>query len=568
MDSGRRVLIIGGVAAGPKTASKVARLDPHAQVTVLDRGSAISFAGCGLPYYVSGTVKELSELMSTAAGVVRDAGFFAKVKNVRVETRTEAVEIDRAGKRVLARRLADGTETWLAYDSLVLATGARPVVPPIPGANRPGVFTMHSLEDAEQVRAAVDAGGVVEAVVVGGGLIGVEMAEALAERGCRVTVVEMQPQILTLLDWEMAKALESHMATCGVKVLTNTAVREIEGEDRVTGVVTSAGRLSADLVILAVGVRPNIGLAKEAGLEIGSTGAIRVDGGMRTSDPDIYAVGDCAETRHLVTGRPCYAPLGSTANKQGRVAAINICGGHDEFPGVLGSAVCRVLGYRAARTGLTEAEARAAGYDIITVLSPGPDRAHFMPKAATLMLKLVVDKVSRKLLGAQAVGPSDGSKRIDVAATAIAAGMSVDDIAKLDLCYAPPFAPAMDNLITAADIARNKLDGTMRGVTPMDVHAMQERGERFVFLDVRGPVEWAEVRLPDSINIPLGALRGRLGELDPKTPIIAFCKVSLRGYEAALILEAAGFENVRVMDGGVVMWPYEKETASATVGMR
>ncbi len=556
--SKRKVVVIGGVAAGPKVASKVMRLDPDAEVTVIDKGEFLSYAGCGLPYYVSGVVKEQKDLMATPVGVVRDAAFFQKVKNVRVLTRTEATEIDRGGKRVSVRNLENGEDTWLDYDKLMLATGARPVIPPVPGADLENVFTLHGINDAEGIKTVLAQGKARDVVVVGGGLIGVEVTEALVEKGFKVTVVEMLPQILTMLDWGVAKLVQQHMESHGVKVLTETTVTKIEGDTHVTGVVTDKGPIAADMVIMAVGVRPNVDLARAADLEIGTTGAIKIDEGMRTSDPDIYAAGDCVENINLVTGKPCYVPLGSTANKQGRVAAVNICDGKDSFPGVLGSAVCKVFDFCAARTGLGESAAREAGYDVETVLSPAPDKAHFMPAAKPLMLKLVVDRKTRKLLGAQATGPGEGAKRMDVAAMAVAAGLTVDQLAKADLVYAPPFAPAMDNIITAADIARNKLDGHMVGVSPEQVHDMQEKGEDFTFLDVRSPAEWEQVQLPGAINIPLGALRGRAAELDKGKAIIAFCKISLRGYEAALILKAAGFQNVRVLDGGILMWPYEK----------
>ena len=553
-----KVVIIGGVAAGPKTASKIIRLMPDAQVTVVEKGEFLSYAGCGLPYYVSGAVKEQKELMSTPVGVVRDPVFFQKVKNFRALNHTEATEIDRSKKRVQTRNLVSGEREWVAYDKLMLATGASPVIPPVPGINLQGVFTLHGVHDAEGIRATLAEGKARDVVVVGGGLIGIEITEALVERGCRVTTVEMFPQILRILDWEMAQLVEQHMESKGVRVLTNTKVQAIQGEDRVKEIITDKATFPADMVILAVGARPNTELAKAAELEVGSFGAIQVDEQMRTSDPDIYAAGDCVESVHLVTRRPCYVPLGSTANKQGRVAAVNICGGSDRFPGVLGSTVCKVFDFCVARTGLTETEACEAGYDVTTVLSPAPDKAHFMPTAKPLMLKLVVDRKTRRLLGAQGVGPGAGDKRIDVAAMAITAGMTVDQLANADLSYAPPYAPAMDNLITAANIARNKLDGHMEGVSPMEVHRMMEEGQDFVFLDVRSPAEYEEVRLETSVNIPLGALRGRVGELPSDREIITFCKISLRGYEAALILKAHGFDRIRVMDGGIAMWPYEK----------
>jgi NADPH-dependent 2,4-dienoyl-CoA reductase/sulfur reductase-like enzyme/rhodanese-related sulfurtransferase len=553
-----KVIIIGGVAAGPKAAAKIMRLNPEAEVTLLEKGKFISYAGCGLPYYVSGVVKEQKDLMSTPIGVLRDPAFFQKVKNIKVLTETEALEIDRAGKRVRARRNGAAEDLWLEYDKLVVATGARPVIPPVPKATLENVTPLHNVTDAEGIRALLAGAKGREVVMVGGGLIGVETVEALVQCGCRVTVVEMLPQILRMLDWEMARLVERHMESHGAKVMTNTQVTAFEGEGRVNGVLTSQGRLPADLVVLGIGVRPNVELARRAALQIGPTGAIQVDAGMRTSDPDIYAAGDCAESTDLVTGKPCYVPMGSTANKQGRVAAINICGGRDEFPGVLGSTVCRVFDFCVARTGLTEAAARQHGYEVTTVLVPESDRPHYMPTAKLLIIKLVVDTGTRKLLGAQAVGPGAGDKRMDVAAMAITAGMTVDQLSKVDLCYAPPYSPALDNIITAANVARNKLDGQFVGITPMEVKARLDAKEDFVLLDVRSPAEHQQENLAGSNLIPLGALRSRLGELPKEKEIVAFCKVSLRGYEAAKILQGAGFKRVRVMDGGMTVWPYEK----------
>ena len=554
----KRVVIVGGVAAGPKAASRIIRLMPDAQVTLVEKGEFLSYAGCGLPYYLAGVVKDQKELMATPVGVVRDPVFFQKVKNVRVLKRTEALAIDRANKRVRIKDLDSGAESELQYDNLVLATGACPVIPPIPGVELQNIFSLHGVTDTEGIRSALAKGGGQDVVIVGGGLIGVEVTEALTARGCRVTIVEMLPQILNMLDWEMARLVQQHMESKGVKVLTGTKVKAFQGNGKVEAVATDGPTLPAELVILAVGVRPNVKLAKDAGLEIGPTGAIKVDQHMRTSDPDIYAAGDCVECTHLLTGQSCYVPLGSTANKQGRVAAAGICGYQERFPGVLGSTVCKVFDHCVARTGLTEREAREAGYEVVTVLAPAPDRAHYMPQARPLLLKLVVDAKTRRLLGAQSAGPGAGDKRIDVAAMAITAGMTVDDIANADLSYAPPYSSAMDNLITAANVARNKLDGLMTGVTPMEVHRMLEEKKDFVFLDVRSPAEYEQVRLPNSTLIPLGTLRQRLGELPRDKEIVTFCKISLRGYEAARILTAAGFQQVKVMDGGVLMWPYEK----------
>ena len=567
MDKKLRVVIVGGVAAGPKIASKVIRLCQEAEVTIVEKGKLLSYAGCGLPYYVSGVVKEQKELMCTPVGTVRDSVFFQNVKNVQVFNEAEAVRIDRERKRVQLCDLVQGNKSWLDYDKLVLATGARPVIPPIPGTDLANVFTLQGVHDAEGIRAVLAEGKARDVVIVGGGLIGVEITEALAQRGCRVTIVEMMSQTLRILDPDMVCLVEQHMESHGVKVLTNTKVEAIEGEGSVSAIQTSHGRLSADMVVLAIGVRPNVTLAQDAGLNIGVTGGIKVDHGMQTSDADIYAAGDCVQCKDLLTGEPCYVPLGSTANKQGRVAAVNICGGNDSFPGVLGSTVCKVFDFCVARTGLNEAVAREQGYDVVTSLAPAPDKAHFMPQAKLLILKLIADRKTRKLLGAQAIGPGAGDKRIDIAAMALTAGLTVDQLANADLCYAPPFAPAMDNIIAAANVVRNKIDGYMQGLSAANVYKMQQDKEDFVFLDVRSPKEYEQIHLPGATLIPLGALRGRLDEIPKNKQVVTFCKISLRGYEAALILKAAGFDNVYVMDGGVAVWPFEKIVKGKSVGV-
>jgi NADPH-dependent 2,4-dienoyl-CoA reductase/sulfur reductase-like enzyme/rhodanese-related sulfurtransferase len=551
------------VAAGPKAASKIIRMVPDAQVTIIEKGSFLSYAGCGLPYYVSGEIKEQRELMETSAGVIRDTAFFRNVKNLEVRSGTEALEIDRAARRVRIKDLATRQESTIEYDKLVLATGATPVIPPIPGVDKGNVFTLHGVHDAEGIKSVLAERTAKDVVVVGGGLIGVEATEALVTHGCRVTIVEMMPQILGMLDWEMARLVENYMESKGVRVLTDTRAMALEdrgGGGKVTHVKTDKGEVPADMVILAIGVRPNVALARQAGLEIGEkTRAIRVNDHLQTSDPDIYAAGDCVECIDRITGEACFVPLGSTANKQGRVAAVNICGGNEAFPGIVGSSICKVFDYCAGRTGLTERAAASAGYEVISAMVPGSDRAHYMSESKLLLVKMVADRKTGRLLGVQITGPGEGAKRIDVAATAVTAGMTIDDIAGLDLSYAPPYASAMDNLITAANVVRNKRDGFMVGITAEELQRKLQAGEDFFLLDARSPEEYAEVRLPKSTLVPLGALRRRLAEIPRDKEVVCYCAISLRGYEASRVLAGAGFGNVKVLDGGLAMWPFEKE---------
>lgn len=553
-----KVVIIGGAVAGPKAAAKILRLRPDADVTLVERNQLLAGIGCSLPYYMSGVVKNHQQLLSTAAGTVRDLVFFQHARNVHVLNQTEALAIDPVNKTVRVRDCVNSAEKGLEYDKLILATGSVPTAPAIPGADLKNVVHLHGLINAEHIKQMLAHGGAHDVVIVGGGILGVEITECLVDRGCRVTIVERQRQLLRILDWEMAALVERYLLSKGVKVMTWSEVQAFKGEGKVGSVLTERGELPADLVIMAIGFRPDVRLAQSASLVIGATGAIRVDPFMRTNDPDIYAAGDCVETTHMVTGLPTYVPYGSVATKQGRVAAVNVCGGEERFAGVLHSAVCKVFDYCVARTGLTEQAALEQGFDAISVLCPAPDREHFMPNAKLIMLKLVVDRRTRKLIGAQAVGPGMGEKRIELAIVAITAGMTVDQIANLDLCYAPPYSTVMDPLITAANVARNKLDGDFVSVSPMQVHKMQQQKMDFVFLDVRTPAELEQERLPGSTPVALSNLRSRLDELPRDKEIVVFCQTSLRAYEASMILRLAGFEKVRVLDGGVAMWPYEK----------
>ncbi len=556
----RNILIIGGVAAGMKTAARLRRLDPQARITVIERGSKLSYGACAMPYVIAGEVDELDEIRRTPNGTLRDETFFQRVKGVEVLTRCEALAIDRDTRKLRIRHLADGREQWLAYDALVLATGSLPIVPPLPGVNLAGVHPLKSMEDAEALLAEVQPDR--RAVIVGGGLIGLEMAEALRKRGMAVSLVEMQDQVLkNILDADLAEQVHRTLKQNGVALRLGEALERIEGESgRVSRVVTTAGAIEADLVILALGARPNSDLAREAGLNLGVCDAIAVDEGMRTSDPAIWAAGDCVQSRNRISGQPVYLPLGSTANRQGRVAAGSLCGRKETFPGVLGTLLVKVFALNVGRTGLSEEQARQAGFDPVSILAPAPDRVHAMPEARPILTRLTVDRNSRRLLGAQIVGPGEVAKRIDVVATALSFGADIDQLAELDLGYAPPYSSAMDPLHQAANALRNKLDGLADSLAPMELRAKMEAGEEILLLDVRSPEEAAVSRIPGSVLLPLGRLRGQLEQLPKDRLIVPFCKISLRGYEAARILKGAGFEQVAYLEGGVLGWPYELET--------
>jgi NADPH-dependent 2,4-dienoyl-CoA reductase/sulfur reductase-like enzyme/rhodanese-related sulfurtransferase len=561
MGNENQIVVIGGVAAGMKTASRILRLNPAAKVIVVEKTKEVSYGACSLPYYIEGHFSDLSDVRKTPVGVLRDEKFFANCKGFEVRTLTEALGVDRGNKMVKVKNLESGQEEEIRYDKLVLATGNRPILPPVPGIDLDGVFPLKTMADAENILSRSKS--CKKAVIVGGGLIGLEVAEALVHNGLQVSLIEMKDQVLcNALDSGMAGLVHRELKKNGVNLCLSQPLESIEGEDgKVSGVKTPQGTIDAEMVVVAIGVKPVVSLAQSAGLELGRTGAIAVDDHLRTSDPDIYAAGDCVESKHLLSGEILYVPLGSTANKQGRVVANNICGRDETFPGILSTLIVKVFNQNVARTGLLPEQAVAAGFEPVSMLAPSPDKVHTYPDCKPIDIKLVADKKSRRVLGAQIVGPGDAAKRIDTIIAGISLGVTVDQLAQLDLAYAPPYSSAMDPLHIAANALRNKLDGLVDSMDPRDFQAKREKGDDFVFLDVRSPKEYEEVRIPGATLIPLGALRSRVDELPRDKEIIPFCKLSLRGYEAALILKGAGFEKVRYMEGGVLGWPFQLETS-------
>lgn len=559
----KRIVIIGGVATGPKAAARARRRDPDAQITIIERGKLLSYSGCGMPYCIGGDIEDCAMLNCSPTGVPRDSVFFRNVKDVTVLNSTLAEKINREEKTVDVVNVETGEYQTSPYDKLVIATGGLPVMPPIPGIRLNRIFRLGHPDDAVAMRELLLTGDIKKAVIIGAGLIGMEMIEALGKRGVQVTMVEMLPNVLPkMLDIEIAAFLTKYLRGKGVNIKTNERVTEILGDDHgnVKSVMTANGEtLDADMVLVAVGVRPNTKLAQDAGLEIGATRAIAVNEYMQTSDPDIYAGGDCAESINRVTGKKSFWPMGSTANKHGRVIGDNLTGGDSTFPGSLGTAVLKVFDYNVGKTGLSEREAIAEGFDVVSSLMASPDCTHYYPTQKTIFLKLVADAKTGKLLGLQGVGPGQVVKRVDVVATALSFGATAEDLANVDLGYAPPFSSAIDVVAHAANIIRNKIDGLAHYLSPLEVKAKLDADEDFVWLDVRSPDEYEAMRIEDPRVklIPLGLLRRRLDELPRDKEIVAFCKISLRGYEAQRILEGEGFDNVKFMDGGIVGWPYK-----------
>jgi NADPH-dependent 2,4-dienoyl-CoA reductase/sulfur reductase-like enzyme/rhodanese-related sulfurtransferase len=565
MPGNKRIVVVGGVAAGPKAASKARRLDQQAEITIIQREPELSMASCGYPYYVGGHFNDRNALLSAGTGPIRNPAYFWGVKRIIARTETEAIAIDREGKTVRCRDIRTGETAQIAYDRLILATGAVPNVPPIPGVNLEGITTLHNMSDTDYLRRIHDERKAAKAVVIGGGLIGVEACEALRASGIEVTLIELLPQVLSFLDREMARLVENYLRSKSVDVIIGNGVAALLGDDgRVTGVRLGDRReLPCQLAVLAVGVKPNSTLAREAGLAIGATGGVIVNEYLQTSDENIYAAGDCIETKHLITGEPTHAPFGDLANLQGRVAGENaVLGNTVTFPGTIATGICKVFDYAAGATGLNEGCARDAGLDAVTVIGASLDKPGYMD-GQLLISKLVVEKKSGRILGAQCVGPGDVSRQIAQWAMAIRGKLTVEDLVNADLPYAPPFSLAIDHGIMMAHIMQNKRKGRLKGISAREVKGRVDSGAPSFIIDVRSPEEYREMRLGVGEKlIPLPTLRDRLDELpeDKNAEIICYCRVSLRAYEASLMLEADGWKNVRVMEGGVVAWPYERET--------
>jgi NADPH-dependent 2,4-dienoyl-CoA reductase/sulfur reductase-like enzyme/rhodanese-related sulfurtransferase len=565
MTKRKRIVVIGGSAAGPKAAAKARRIDNNAEVVILQKDADLSMASCGYPYYVGGYFNDRNMLLCTSTGVVRTPMFYLNAKGIDAKVNMEVTTIDRKNHSVSFRNIVSGETGSLTYDKLVIATGSVPQMPPLPGLELEGITTLKSMKDADFLRKVRDERKIKKAVVIGGGLIGIETCEALQLAGIEITVVELLPQLLTFLDWELAKLVENHVKSKGANVITDNGIAEFLGENgKLTAVKLQNGtELSCELAVVAIGVSPNVKLAKEAGLKIGKLGGIDVNKYMQTSDLDVYAVGDCVETVNRITGKKVLAPYGDLANLQGRVAGENAASENCvTFPGTIQTGICKVFDYAAGSTGLSETAAKKLGYsDIMTVINASPDKPGYM-EGKLLVTKLIADRKTGKVLGAQCIGPGNASKQIAQWAMAIQGKLTVEDIINADLPYAPPFSLAIDHFIATAHIMQNKMKGRLKGISCKEVRQKVQNNEKPFLIDTRGPEEFEEMRLGiGETLIPLGALRKRLKELpeDKEKEIICYCKISLRGYEAALVLEGNGWKNVKVMEGGIMAWPYPRE---------
>lgn len=554
-----KVLIIGGMAAGPKTAARLRRLMPDAEITIVEQGNLISFGACGMPFYLGNLIPQFESLYATSYGVARDTEFFRTRKDVKVLTGSKAVSIDRTHKRVSVVKIDSQEKCELEYDYLVLTTGGEAVMPPIPGLNLPGVFTLHKPDDASRLHEYLRTTKAKNVTIIGAGIIGMEVAEALSGRRLNVTVCEAQQQMLPkLLDADIARLVAAQMKRLKVDLQLGCQVESVNtnGDGHVCSVTTSKGEIAADAVVVSVGVRPRVELARAAGLEIGVTGAIKVDSHLRTSDLSIYAAGDCAAQFNVITGKEVYIPLASTANKQGRVIANNIAGWDTEFKAVMGTTVLQAFEFNIGKTGLNENDALSLGYEVVTGIVSGHDAPHYYPLHGSVTIKLIADKGSGRLLGAQVCGPGDGIKRLDVLSTAIKFNASLTDIANLDLGYAPPYAEAIDLAIHAANTLENIRAGLAHGLSPLAVEKLKTNGSPLCFLDIREPDEVKAKPLQEEnvLAIPAGELRDRYQKIPCDKPVIVVCGLGIRSYEAVCFLRWAGLKEAFYLEGGISTW--------------
>lgn len=534
--SSRRIVIVGGVAGGASAAAKARRVDEASEIEVYERGPYISFANCGLPYFIAGEIEDRSRLI-----IMRPQDFWERAR-VRAFVHHEALSIDRSAKKIRVKQ-SDGPTRDVSYDKLILSQGARPIVPPLPGADLPHVFTLRDIPDMDRIVAFLDERKPRRAVVIGGGFIGLEMAEAFHRRGMQVTIVERAPHLLPLLDPDMAAHLQNQIQREDFTFTTGAEATRITAD----GVEFADGStIPADLILMSVGVKAEVELARAAGLEIGETGGVKTNGRLQSSDPDIYAVGDAAETMHVVTGARSRIALAGPANRQGRIAGANAAGATLTYPGALGTSIVRVLNMTVGFAGLNSAQAKKFGLSFFTSLTRDFNHAAYYPGATPVLIKLVAEEGAGRLLGAQVVGAGGVDKRIDVLATAITAKMSVFDLENLDLAYSPPFGSANDPVNTAGFVASHIARGDL---TTVDPATWQRNGE--LLLDVRDKPEVEESgAFPNSVNIPLGQLRDRLEELPRDGHIVAYCQKGLRGYLATRALTGQGFKSVANLKGG------------------
>ena len=539
-----KYIIVGGVAGGATTAARLRRLDEKAQIVLFERGEHISFANCGLPYHLGGTIVERDMLF------VQTPEEFRAVLNVDVRLKTEVVGIDRQKKSVELRDLSSGSMYTESYDKLVLSPGAKPVKPPIPGVNLPGIFTLRDVRDMDALACAVEKPGRKRIVIVGAGYIGLEMAENMHRRGLNVTIVEIADQVINVIDYDMAAQVHRHLKSKHVELYLNDGVAAFSRGDSGLRVTLSSGKvLPADIVLLSIGVKPEISLAEQSGLEIGQFGGFRVDEYMQTSDSNIYALGDAVEVLQPVIDRRLAIPLAGPANKQGRIVADNIVfGNRRKYSGSIGTAIAKVFDLDVATTGVSEEVLKRENIPYLASITDSSSHAGYYPDALPLTIKILFSPDDGRLLGAQVVGYDGVDKRIDLIAACLGKGGSVYDLEELEHAYAPPFSSAKDPVNVAGFVADNILSGIMRIIHWHELESLDH--ENLFLLDVRTPGEYRLGTIEGAVNIPHTELRDRLHEIPADKKVVVFCHVGYRAYIAYRILHQSGYDDVRNLSGG------------------
>lgn len=533
-----KVVVLGGVAAGTKVAAKLMREDRSNEVIVINKGKNISYAGCGLPYYVGHVIEERDQL------IVNTPEKYNKLTGVKVLTETEAINVDTAAKVVTAKNLQTGEETAYDYDKLVISVGASPVKPPVEGVDLENVFFVRTPEDAIRIREVVDSGEVKRAVVVGAGYIGLEIAENLKLMGIRPFVLDMAPQVLAPgFDKEMADYVEGKLTDAGIPVVTGVTVTGIEGNGKVEKVLTSKKAYKADMVVMSAGIRPNTAFLEGSGIEM-FRGTILTDEFGQTNIADVYAAGDCAMVHNAITGKPAWSPMGSTANIAGRLIAQNMMGKSMGYRGVLGTAVCKLPGLNVGRTGLTEVQAKAEGFNPVSVITVVDDKAHYYAGASTFTIKMIADKDSLKLLGVQVVGSGAVDKVVDIAVTGIMMKAALMDLADMDLAYAPPFSTAIHPFEHTLNVLMNKINGAFDTFTPAEYAAGAAEGYKVVDACLQPSIEGAPY-------VELTTVEGPVEGLDPEENLLLVCNKGKRAYLLQNRLKYYGYKNTKVLEGGI-----------------
>jgi len=553
------VIVVGASAAGLRAAARARRLLSNAKILVIDEDTYISYAACGMPYYVSGDIENADKLRETAYGIVRDPEYFRTAKGLEVIIDTRVERIDRDARKIYCHSIKTGEDSEYSYDKLVLAMGASPVMLPMVPKDSKRITTLKTLHDAIDLRKSLERGEIKKVGIVGGGFIGCELAESFgALWGVDVVLIEAASHILpNILDTEMAYPVEDYLKSEDVKLYTNCPLQEITESEEAVTIKTSQGAFEVDRAVIAVGVRPNGKLAEECGLELGKWGGIVVDDKMTTSDPTIFAAGDCVEMKHMISGKPLQLPLGSLANRQGRIVGSNLGGGDERFRPVVGSAAAKIFDMNVASTGLTEVAATDAGFDTGCVWGTLTDKPDYYPESQNVFLKLVYDKGSGRLLGLQGYSKGEIVKRVDVFAALLKHNGHLEDLLDMEFAYAPPYAPAIDPLFSLGAIARNAM---LEGID--QVRPDSPLGDA-IGIDVRQPseIEGNHLSELDCQNIPLEELREKCEELCKDRPLLAICEKGLRSSESVRILKEKGFTDVKYLGGGIHMKPDASSTS-------